>query len=399
MKLKFLLLGVFVCLAGCQQEESKAENNPSVPIVSTNYKLTSSPLPVEQIEAETGFIGPYYVSNGMAQLSYELNLANFNRTGFELTSIDLVRPNGDVFYSFDSDYLDAHFYREGLRPKTGNRLLKGNEYGAVNLWISMKAEEIPAGFFHRLKFNVDTSNGTQSFAFDVSRTEFPKETKTHIKPPFSKGIWFFSMDSHRDTRMLTEGQASYAQRYALDWAMTNETGGFVDGPLDQNESYPTYGQSLLAVTDGVVIAVKDGIGDNNPETGERPVRITRDTIVGNYVMLDIGNGLNAVYAHLIPGSLTVKVGDMVTAGQEIGRLGNSGNSDGPHLHFHIETRTGLARPLAGEGVPYYLDSYTLMDMYSDGDLEAVFTANQALPFDMNEEKTLSLPTGSGMVKF
>lgn len=51
-------------------------------------------------------------------------------------------------------------------------------------------------------------------------------------------------------------------------------------------------------------------------------------------MLDLGDNRHAFYGHLLPGSLRVKPGDRVRRGQVIGRLGNSGNSTGPHLHFH-----------------------------------------------------------------
>ena len=74
--------------------------------------------------------------------------------------------------------------------------------------------------------------------------------------------------------------------------------------------------------------------------------ITSETIGGNHVVLDLGGGRFAFYAHLQPGSLKVKVGDRVTRGQIIGLVGNSGNSTEPHLHFHISN--GVS-PLGSEG--------------------------------------------------
>ena len=65
------------------------------------------------------------------------------------------------------------------------------------------------------------------------------------------------------------------------------------------------------------------------------VPITLETVGGNNVIMEIGDGLYAFYAHLQPGSLRVKVGDKVRRGQVLGLLGNSGNSSEPHLHFHI----------------------------------------------------------------
>jgi murein DD-endopeptidase MepM/ murein hydrolase activator NlpD len=58
-------------------------------------------------------------------------------------------------------------------------------------------------------------------------------------------------------------------------------------------------------------------------------------IAGNHVVEDIGGGLYAGYAHMIPGTVTVKAGERVHRGQVLGRLGNSGNSSEPHLHIQV----------------------------------------------------------------
>jgi murein DD-endopeptidase MepM/ murein hydrolase activator NlpD len=129
-----------------------------------------------------------------------------------------------------------------------------------------------------------------------------------------------------------------------------------NGDLSQNANYYTYGAEALAVADGVVIGIKDGIPENVPQTKARAVPITLETISGNYVLLDIGGGRFASYAHFQPNSLKVKVGDKVKLGQVLGLVGNSGNSDLPHLHFHI---TNAASTLAAEGVPYVFKSFVM----------------------------------------
>jgi murein DD-endopeptidase MepM/ murein hydrolase activator NlpD len=79
-----------------------------------------------------------------------------------------------------------------------------------------------------------------------------------------------------------------------------------------------------------------------------------ETVGGNHVILDLGGGHYAFYAHLQPGSLRVKQGDKVKKGQVLGLVGNSGNSTEPHLHFHISNSNS---PLGSEGLPYALQSF------------------------------------------
>jgi murein DD-endopeptidase MepM/ murein hydrolase activator NlpD len=57
----------------------------------------------------------------------------------------------------------------------------------------------------------------------------------------------------------------------------------------------------------------------------------------------------------------VRAGDAVHRGQVLGAIGNSGSSDGPHLHFHVtEAADSAAAPLRGEGVPFVLDSFNVV---------------------------------------
>jgi murein DD-endopeptidase MepM/ murein hydrolase activator NlpD len=70
------------------------------------------------------------------------------------------------------------------------------------------------------------------------------------------------------------------------------------------------------------------------------------------VILDSGH--YAFNAHLQPGSLTVAEGDEVSKGQVLGLLGTTGNSDAPHLHFHIMDGPG---PLSSNGLPYRFEDF------------------------------------------
>ena len=79
-----------------------------------------------------------------------------------------------------------------------------------------------------------------------------------------------------------------------------------------------------------------------------------ETLTGNHVVLDLGGGRFAMYAHLRQGSVAVKAGDRVRRGDVLGRLGNSGNSTEPHLHFHVADGTS---PVDASGLPFVLDRF------------------------------------------
>jgi murein DD-endopeptidase MepM/ murein hydrolase activator NlpD len=82
---------------------------------------------------------------------------------------------------------------------------------------------------------------------------------------------------------------------------------------------------------------------------------------GNYVVIDHGASEFSLYAHMQPGSVRVKPGDEVKAGQSIGRLGSSNNSTAPHLHFQVcdgpDPLDCAGIPIAFKDVELPLDSY------------------------------------------
>ena len=156
--------------------------------------------------------------------------------------------------------------------------------------------------------------------------------------------------AHRDTRV---GVPCFAQRFAIDWVRVGPNGETYSGEFKDNRSFHAYGTEILAVADGVVGGLKDGILENVPGRTSRAVPITLETVGGNYVALDLGGNRFAFYAHLQPGSFKVKLGDRVRKGQVLALLGNSGNSTEPHLHFQV---TDGNSTLGSEGLPYVFDS-------------------------------------------
>jgi murein DD-endopeptidase MepM/ murein hydrolase activator NlpD len=85
--------------------------------------------------------------------------------------------------------------------------------------------------------------------------------------------------------------------------------------------------------------------------------VNRDNAAGNAVIVRVGEGQYAIYAHLRPGSIRVKQGDAVSASDELGRIGNSGHSLAPHLHFHVADGPDV---FASEGLPFVIPAFQLV---------------------------------------
>jgi murein DD-endopeptidase MepM/ murein hydrolase activator NlpD len=136
------------------------------------------------------------------------------------------------------------------------------------------------------------------------------------------------------------------QRHAYDFVKTDDAGRTHAGGGSERSDYYCWEEPVLAPADGVVVAANDGHRDA-PRTGGWFDLKQRD-IRGNYVVLKHTDDEYSVLAHLREGSIAVDQDDRVTAGQQIGECGHSGNSTEPHLHFHVQDKASFYR---GRGLP------------------------------------------------
>ncbi len=165
-------------------------------------------------------------------------------------------------------------------------------------------------------------------------------------------------------RVPSHGTNYFGQRYAFDFARLDEGGQkFYPNSVLRHflavvgaNEFLAWNAPVLASFGGRVIEARDGWLDRLRVNAiwelvratflaQGPDGADYRRLVGNYVMVQ-GNPGVALYAHLRKESITVRGHDNVTAGQELGRVGNSGNSTMPHLHFHLMSGTD---PLTAEG--------------------------------------------------
>jgi murein DD-endopeptidase MepM/ murein hydrolase activator NlpD len=305
-------------------------------------------IPVEMIVpvAPTPFS-----AGGKTHLVYELHVTNF--AGLELNISKLEVLNGETtLASFEGADLNAVLARPGAGNLTDNRTIGPGMRAIAYLWITLDAgAPVPATLRHRITGRNQTVAGG---AVTVSTAK-----PIVLGPPLRGEIWIAANGPgngsvHRRALIPLNGSVHVAQRFAIDWVQIGPNGRTFEGDEKDNKTHKAYGNEILAVADSVVAATMDGIPENVPGPTSRAVPITPETIGGNHVVLDLGGGRFAFYAHMQPGSLRVKVGDRVRRGQVIGLVGNSGNSTEPHLHFHVTDRNS---PLESEGLPYVLESF------------------------------------------
>ena len=100
----------------------------------------------------------------------------------------------------------------------------------------------------------------------------------------------------------------------------------------------------------------DTLDDQVPGHLPDPSTITLENVLGNHVTVRHSDGRYATYAHMQKGSVTVGAGDSVLPGQTLGKIGNTGNTSAPHLHFHITEGRSV---LGSAGLPFVVDRFRL----------------------------------------
>jgi hypothetical protein len=250
---------------------------------------------------------------------------------------------------------NSHFLNAGFKSVDAKLLEPGNMQ-MFFFWLSIENEAgFPTTLLHLFVLEDDHGARTDLSLEVMVQTRKPLV----IQPPLRGKQWWAAEAAsnhtgHRRTPILIDGSVFMAQRYAADWLQLGEDGRLFSGTPEKNENWYCYGADLLAVADGTVSMVNDGMIENVPQSEKRAVELNLQNIAGNLVIIDLGGEHFAAYAHILPGSITVKVGERVKCGQVIGKLGNSGNSDAPHLHFHIGDRNSV---LGTHGLPYHLAAY------------------------------------------
>jgi murein DD-endopeptidase len=337
-----------------------------------------------------------FSSNGRHHLAYEIEIANLSSDIWTLEKIGVKGEDGADLLTVESKDVGkvlGHSLGEPARPQNRANAFSAGEVVLAYLWIDLDKAASPTRLSHRLTVRRDGDQKT--FDLDAPTTRVLSDVR-EIGAPFRGSNWLAAngpsnTSHHRRATIPLEGALHTSQRYAIDWVQVGPDMKTYRGDPKDNRSYICYGTEVLAVADATVVEIKDGIIENVPNQPPA-VPITLETVAGNHIDLDLGGGVYAMYAHLQPGSLRIKLGDRVKRGQVIALLGNTGNSTEPHLHFQLMDRNS---PLISEGLPYKLPEYTIEKRVS-GDLESTPTATNLPAPELHREE---IPLEMQLVNF
>jgi murein DD-endopeptidase len=304
--------------------------------------------------APTAFKG-----DGKWHLAYELHIANLSDADCQLTSIETITGDSaaTAIAKFSGVELQPIVTHPGQKAEDPAKIAAGT-FAVVYMWATVdRLADVPGTI--RQRMTVKVGKYPEDVTMETPPAIVGRAPVTVIAPPLRGDGWLAgngpsNTSVHRRALIPIDGRAYISQRFAIDWVQLHEDGKTYRGdPLD-NKNYRAYGTEIHSVADGTVTEVKDGIPQNTPGATSRAVPITLETIGGNHVIVQIGPGLFAFYAHMQPGSIRVKMGDKVNRGQVLGLVGNTGNSSEPHLHFDICDASSM---LACEGLPYAFQSF------------------------------------------
>ncbi|WP_395308982.1 M23 family metallopeptidase [Mycobacterium sp. AMU20-3851] len=374
------LLGAWAVLTGCSNG-----TEPASPATDSSPSATAAPaptpdaLPIEPTPILAKALSqpvPVPATDGRTHLAYELYLTNATGQDIDLDSLT-VNAGERKLLTLNGEELRNRTRLLGATSEPAD-VFGPAQSGVVWIDVALDEQDVPQQLSHTIAVKLSRPMPPllpAEMAEEVAPVVVSTRAPVVISPPLRGPNWLAAnsccdeMTSHRMALNPISGDLWAAERFAIDYLQLDADGALYKGPATELASYPFYGADILAVADGPVVSVLDGLPEQIPTADV--TGLTLPEYGGNHVVQDIGDGNYAFYAHLKTGSVQVKPGDHLSTGQVLGHLGNTGNTDAPHLHFHV---MNTPDPLAADGLPFLFDSFTVDGrLSSSADLTALLT--------------------------
>ncbi len=305
---------------------------------------------------------PAWIEKGETQqyLNFDIQITNSSADTLTLTKIAVN------VYDKQNRMIHSRFLNNnGTAPSiqtVPNRTFNGpasrlffNPFSAFDLGLLLSKLEYEFTF-------TNPKNEVQVFKKQIIPTPFQQTEKYQF--PLRGKVWVYDghdyFSHHRrfdyEFPFIKElGLQANFMRYAYDFILLDENNQSFKGDAQKDENYMGFGKPVYAVGSGKVIYVSNKYKDDKtfdvPQLKTNPLEL-----YGNCVAIQHANGAISIYGHLKQNNLQVKANDQVKAGAEIAKIGVSGSSFLPHLHF--EMRTSLKAD--AEGLPSYFSNVHLL---------------------------------------
>jgi Peptidase family M23 len=379
-------------------------------IIPALAQSSARPSPVEVVSPKPPTA---VVIEGKRVLVYELHITNFGPSSLTLTGLQVFasggerslneKANGDKLANYSGSSLS-----ELLRPVDESSQMGESSHSAQSnpgqldigrrviafLYVTAPDGLRISALRHRFSFEVADplrSKGTPNdeSALDGIIVPVLQQSPLVLAPPFKNGVWLAgngpsNTSVHRRSIIAIDGRAYISQRFAIDWVLVGDNGNTFHDSRERNENFWGFGQPVLAVADGEVTEVLDGIPDNTP--GKLPL-VTVQNITGNHVIVRIAADTYVMFAHLKQGSIRIRLHQKIKRGAQIAQVGNSGNTSAAHLHLQV---TDGNSALAAEGIPFVFDRFRFLGLGKEfeEDHHPDLPRSQSLPID---DSVISFP--------
>ncbi len=329
----------------------------AAPLSAQEIPASSTPLPLNPVALSLP-LAPRAVpaSDRRRHLTWEVLALSLAPKELRVESISVRAADGSrPLLEYSGEAVGAHMSPLAQWTQSTDRLPSS---GAATLWLDLALEPgtpLPAALEMRV---VVSGEGVSPMDAQV-RLRIPVDPTPPrvIGAPLEGQMWGVleaccdQSNHHRRGQRSVDGRLLLPERYAIDFIRFDRDANYFKGE-DVNANHYAYGQPVLAVADATVVDVFDRLADIAPHAPLPPPSLPNAG--GNHVILDLGGGAWAMYGHLKTGSVRVKAGDRVKAGQVLAQIGNNGNSDMPHLHFQLMDSRHFA---LAQGLPFVFERY------------------------------------------
>jgi hypothetical protein len=368
--LSSLLVGLALTAGACSSSDAATGSTTTVAAPAATSPATAGEAVFTPITASVLAPPiPVPTTDGKIHLAYELFLTNAMSQDITISSI-AAESEGTVLQELSGAAMPTWMRVFGASEPTA--VFGPGQSGLVWMDVIVDTEaEVPTSIEHVIEVVASAPNPPLLPAtvseVGVASTPVLDEDPVVLAPPLYGENWLdgngcCGVSAHRGAVSPLNGALWAPERFAIDFIQLDDQDRLYSGPIDQLSSYAYYGAEIHAVAPGRVVAVVDDLPEQTP--GTAPTGLPVDEYGGNHVVQDIGGGRFAFYAHIQTNGVKVEVGDELETGDVVGLLGNTGNTDAPHLHFHVMDGPD---PLASNGLPFVFGSLSLVATMPDDD--------------------------------